>query len=168
MVCPPRRARWNAPPDLPAHAQARLRLRAGERRPRHQGAAGLARSSQYPAHGARHTELAPDRFKDFLARLAPAFFHPGPRGTGAGRLAVNVPINASVPSDRVYLWQVKLHNEKHVSGAETEHNKQATTSNALIYCQCWCSVNPEATRVVIESIEKSIASAGVSSAPSKR
>src|SRR5215472_12874284 len=35
-------------------------------------------------------------------------------------------------------------------------NTPATPSNAPISCQCWCSVNPEAPRVVIESIEKSI------------
>ena len=33
-------------------------------------------------------------------------------------------------------------------------NTPATPSNAPISCQCWCSVNPEAPRVVIESIDR--------------
>src|SRR5262249_38564093 len=39
--------------------------------------------------------LRPPR-SEFLAGLATAFFHPGPRGTGARRLAVNVPAGLRV------------------------------------------------------------------------
>ena len=42
----------------PAHAQARLRLRAGQQGPRHAGAAGLPRPPQHPAHGAIHGVVA--------------------------------------------------------------------------------------------------------------
>jgi ATP dependent DNA ligase-like protein len=41
----------NALPRSPAHAAAWLRLRPSQRRPRHQGATGLARAQEHPAHG---------------------------------------------------------------------------------------------------------------------
>jgi hypothetical protein len=41
-------------PHPPAHAAPRLRLGAGQRRPRHQGAAGMARAHEHPAHCAIH------------------------------------------------------------------------------------------------------------------
>jgi integrase len=47
----------------PAHAPPRLRLRAGQQRPRYPRAASLSRSQQQ--HTVCYTELSPDRFKDF-------------------------------------------------------------------------------------------------------
>jgi len=41
-----------------AHAAAWLRLRPGERRPRHTGATGLARPQEHSAHGALHRACA--------------------------------------------------------------------------------------------------------------
>ena len=52
----------------PAHAQARLRLRAGQQGARHAGAAGLSRASQHPAHGALHRAVA-DAIQGFLAEV---------------------------------------------------------------------------------------------------
>src|SRR5262249_53349412 len=40
------------------HDAPRLRLRPGQRRPRHTGAAGLARPQEHPAHGALHRAVA--------------------------------------------------------------------------------------------------------------
>src|SRR5262249_55193990 len=48
----------NAVSDPSAHAAPRLRLRPGERRPRHAGATGLARTQEHPAHGAPHRAVA--------------------------------------------------------------------------------------------------------------
>ena len=48
----PRQARRHALHHLPAHAAPRLRLRPGQCRARHAGAAGLARAQEHPAHGA--------------------------------------------------------------------------------------------------------------------
>ena len=45
---------WYGLPDLSAHAAPRLRLRPGERGPRHSVAPSLARAQEYPAHGALH------------------------------------------------------------------------------------------------------------------
>src|SRR5262245_2952655 len=42
----------DAIPDTPAHAATWLRLCPSQRRPRHAGAAGLARAPVHPAHGA--------------------------------------------------------------------------------------------------------------------
>jgi len=63
----PRRTRWHALHDLPAHVAPRLRLRPRQRRSRHPSAASLAWPQEHPAHQhtVRYTELAPDRFKDF-------------------------------------------------------------------------------------------------------
>jgi integrase len=44
----------NAVPGPPSHVKARLRLCAGQCRPRHEGAAGVARPQKHPAHGALH------------------------------------------------------------------------------------------------------------------
>jgi hypothetical protein len=44
----------DAIPDTSAHAAAWLRLCPSQRRPRHQGAAGLARAQKHSAHGALH------------------------------------------------------------------------------------------------------------------
>src|SRR6266581_2263473 len=44
----------DAIPDPSAHAAPWLRLRPGERRPRHAGATGLARAQEHPAHRALH------------------------------------------------------------------------------------------------------------------
>src|ERR1700756_5735576 len=44
----------DAIPDTSAHAAAWLRLCPSQRRPRHTGAAGLARPQKHPAHGALH------------------------------------------------------------------------------------------------------------------
>src|SRR5262249_8172838 len=43
---------------LPTHAAARLRLRPGQCRARHAGAAGLARAQEHPAHGALYRTCA--------------------------------------------------------------------------------------------------------------
>src|SRR5215468_3535722 len=40
------------------HDAPRLRLRPGQRRPRHTGAAGLARPQEHPAHGPLHRAVA--------------------------------------------------------------------------------------------------------------
>src|SRR5262249_61485594 len=47
-----RRACWYGLPDLSAHAAPRLRLCPGQCRPRHAGAAGLARAQEHSAHRA--------------------------------------------------------------------------------------------------------------------
>ena len=52
----------------PAHAAARLRLRAGQQGARYARAASLPRPSQHPAHGALHRAVA-DAVQGFLARL---------------------------------------------------------------------------------------------------
>src|SRR5215471_16552791 len=44
----------DAIPDTSAHAAAWLRLCPSQRRPRHQGAAGMARAQKHSAHGALH------------------------------------------------------------------------------------------------------------------
>jgi len=44
----------DAIPDTSSYAAAWLRLRPGQRRPRHTGATGLARPQEHPAHGALH------------------------------------------------------------------------------------------------------------------
>ena len=49
-----RGAGQDAVPGPSAHAAARLRLCIGQCRPRHAGAAGLARAQEYPAHGPLH------------------------------------------------------------------------------------------------------------------
>ena len=45
-------------PSSSAHAPARLRLQAGQRRPGHAGAAGLPRPQKHPAHRALHRVVA--------------------------------------------------------------------------------------------------------------
>jgi hypothetical protein len=50
--------------DRESGAYALMRIRAGECRPGHAGAAGMARA-QNIQHTVRYTELAPDRFKNF-------------------------------------------------------------------------------------------------------
>jgi integrase len=45
-------------PNTSAHAAAWLRLCPSQRRPRHQGAAGLARAQEHPAHGQVHRACA--------------------------------------------------------------------------------------------------------------
>jgi hypothetical protein len=52
-----------------SHAAARLRLRAGERRPRHAGNPRLAGSSVNPAYGALHRAGADGRCATFAIRL---------------------------------------------------------------------------------------------------
>ena len=52
----------------PAHAEARLRLRAGQQGARHARAASLPRPPQHSAHGALHRAVA-DAVQGFLARL---------------------------------------------------------------------------------------------------
>jgi integrase len=47
-------SRQDAIPDPPAHATARLRLQAGQRRSRYPRPAALSRAQEYPAHGAIH------------------------------------------------------------------------------------------------------------------
>jgi hypothetical protein len=49
---------WVGVQGAPAHAQARVRLRAGQQRPRHAGPASLPRPPKYPAHGAIHRVVA--------------------------------------------------------------------------------------------------------------
>src|SRR6516164_9734207 len=63
-----RRSGQDAIPDTSAHAAAWLRLRPGERRPRHQGAAGLARAQKHSAHGALH-RAGTGQVQKLLARL---------------------------------------------------------------------------------------------------
>src|SRR5262249_37026427 len=53
-----RGSRQNALSDPSAHAAPRLRLRPGERRPRHTGAASLAGAQEYSTHGALHRAVA--------------------------------------------------------------------------------------------------------------
>ena len=55
----------------PAHAPARLRLRAGQQGARHSRSAGLPRPQEYPAHGALHGVVA-DAVQGFLALISPA------------------------------------------------------------------------------------------------
>ena len=52
----------------PAHAAARLRLRAGQQGPRHEGAASVPRPSQHPAHRALHRAIA-GTVQGFLAPI---------------------------------------------------------------------------------------------------
>ena len=52
----------------PAHAQARLRLRAGQQGARHAGAAGVPRPPQHSAHGAVHRAIA-NAVQGLLARM---------------------------------------------------------------------------------------------------
>ena len=53
----------------PAHASARLRLRAREQGARHAGAASLSWPPQHPAHGALHRTVA-DAVQGFLAGVS--------------------------------------------------------------------------------------------------
>src|SRR5262249_37877559 len=46
------------PAQLPVRAATWLRLCPSQRRPRHMGATGLARSQEHPAHGALHRTVA--------------------------------------------------------------------------------------------------------------
>jgi len=48
----------DAVPSAPAHAASRVRLRPGQRRPRHPRASGLARPQEHSAHGALHRTCA--------------------------------------------------------------------------------------------------------------
>jgi hypothetical protein len=50
----PRQACWYALHHLSTHAAPRLRLRPGQCRAPHAGAAGMARAQEHPAHGALH------------------------------------------------------------------------------------------------------------------
>src|SRR6516225_936009 len=61
----------DAIPGTPAHAATRLRLRPGERRPRHTGATGLARPQKHPTHGALHRVVAAS-IQGLLALTLPA------------------------------------------------------------------------------------------------
>jgi integrase len=56
----------DAIPDTSAHAAAWLRLCPSQRRPRHQGATGLARPQEHPAHGALY-RVGPGSVQGFLA-----------------------------------------------------------------------------------------------------
>jgi hypothetical protein len=67
-IRPDRRAGQNAVPSPPSHVEARLRLRAGQCRPRHQGAAGVARAQKHSAHGALH-RAGTGQVQKLLARL---------------------------------------------------------------------------------------------------
>src|SRR6516225_7209179 len=58
----------DAIPDTSAHAAAWLRLCPSQRRPRHQGAAGLARAQKHSAHGALH-RAGTGQVQKLLARL---------------------------------------------------------------------------------------------------
>jgi len=58
----------DAIPDTSAHAAAWLRLCPSQRRPRHQGAAGLARAQEHSAHGALH-RAGTGQVQKLLARL---------------------------------------------------------------------------------------------------
>ncbi len=87
-IRPDRRAGENAVPSPPSHVEARLRLRAGQCRPRHQGAAGLARPQEHPAHRPIHRAFT-RQVPRLLARLD---WRPSraPRvGTGAVRRISN-------------------------------------------------------------------------------
>jgi hypothetical protein len=65
-IRPDRRAGENAVCSPPSHVEARLRLRAGQCRPRHQGTAGVARPQKHPAHGALH-RAGPEQVQELLA-----------------------------------------------------------------------------------------------------
>jgi putative transposase len=65
-IRPDRRAGQNAVPSPTSHVEARLRLRARQCRPRHQGAPGVARPQKYPAHGALH-RAGPGQVQELLA-----------------------------------------------------------------------------------------------------
>jgi hypothetical protein len=52
----------------PAYAEARMRLRPRQHRPRHQGTSSLPRAPQYPAHGAL-LRIGTDAVQGFLAAL---------------------------------------------------------------------------------------------------
>ena len=71
-LCQARGARWRGRrarlPGAPAHAAARLRLRAGQQRARYQGAAGLPRAQEHPAYGALHGAFARS-VQEFLEEL---------------------------------------------------------------------------------------------------
>ena len=58
----------DAIPDPSAHAAAWLRICPSQRRPRHQGAAGLARAQKHSAHGALH-RAGTGQVQKLLARL---------------------------------------------------------------------------------------------------
>jgi hypothetical protein len=76
--CARRRAGENAVPSPPSHVEARLRLRASQCRPRHTGAAGMARAQKHSAYGALH-RAGPGQVQELLAvgvsqRAAVRFF----------------------------------------------------------------------------------------------
>src|SRR5262249_56000088 len=57
-IRPDRRAGQNAVPSPPSYVEAWLRLRAGQCRPRHTGATGLARPQEHPTHGSLYRTFA--------------------------------------------------------------------------------------------------------------
>ena len=67
----PGRAGKDAISHSSTHAATCLRLRTGERGARHPSAAGVARTSQYPAHGALHG-ISAEPISRFLAGLKAA------------------------------------------------------------------------------------------------
>src|SRR6266550_6284130 len=70
-IRPDRIAGQDAIPDTSAHAAAWLRLCPSQRRPRHQGAAGLARAQEHPAHRPVYRACARSLY-GFLALLKQA------------------------------------------------------------------------------------------------
>ena len=78
----------------PAHAAARLRLRAGEQGARHARAASLSRAPEHPAHGALHRVVA-DAVQGFLARVTGRPLSVQANGAGRVRQATITPLTAS-------------------------------------------------------------------------
>ena len=56
-------------PSSSAHAASCVRLRPGQQRPRHSGAAGLSRPQEHSAHGSLY-RIIPDTLQGLLERLA--------------------------------------------------------------------------------------------------